>query len=164
MKSRILKILCVAGVCALLAGGTSLLSGDWEKIGQCTAFYYPEEIFYDIKGTPTENTGDCLFGMSFDPKEYNAMKIECEVLMEEGEIEIMTLEDKSQRVIWEKRTPIVSFEEELDKDTFQNFAFVTQQGSKGSQGEVTTTVYGKPKWIAIIKRKVKYMVSLFDFS
>ena len=157
MKGGIIKILCVVGVCALLVWGTMFLSGDWEEIHQCTAYYYPEEIFYDLNGTPIENTGDFLSGMDFNAMEYNAIKIKCDIYIEEGEIESLALEDKDEQIIRVWTAPITSFEEDLDKDTFRKIAFVAVQGSKGTQGQVVITLYGRPKLITNIKREISYI-------
>lgn len=157
MKSRIIKILCAVGICILLVLGIISFNCDWEEIEALTAYYYPEKIFYDLNGTPIENTGEFSDKMSFEPKEYASIKIKCDIFMMKGEIESLALRDKNEKVIKEWTSPIASFEEELEKNLFTQLDLITQQGSEGSEGQVTVTVYGKPKLITRIKREINYI-------
>lgn len=157
MKNKIMKILCIAIVCVLLIGATTVISCDWEEIGGNTAYFYPEETSYDLEGTPVENTGECSYGIAFDPKEYSTVKLVSDIMMREGTVEYIILEDSNENMIKEWKAPNASFEEELDEETFQKMAWITYQGSKASEGVATVTIYGKPKLITKIKRKIAYI-------
>lgn len=148
-------IICIMAVCIFFLGIVNI-SCDWEEVDESTAYYYAENFFYDLNGNKIENTGYFRFNLGFDPKEYAAIKINCAVVLQDGEVQSISLQDENENIIKEWTAPITGFEEELDEDVFQKTAFTTQQASKGSQGQVTVTMYGKPKLITRIKREINY--------
>lgn len=160
MKRKIIIISCLVLICVLAGVGAIFLSGDWEQISQSIGYYYPEEIFYDLNGTSVENTGYFSYGMDFEPAEYNAVKVKCDVMIETGGIEYVALKDENENVIKEWSAPATGFEEELNRDIFEKMAFDTQQGKKGTEGQVIFTIYGKPKLITLIKRKITYLINM----
>lgn len=158
MKKRIIIVLCMTIICVLLGVGTIFFSGDWEEIGNSTAYYYPEDTFYDLNGVPVENNNSCLFDLGFDAMEYNVLKVRCDVLMEAGEMESLALEDEKEEVIKEWMGPVTTFEEELDRDILKKMVFIAMRGSEDSQGQAIVTIYGRPKLITLIKREINYII------
>lgn len=157
MKNRFVMILGIVGICILLVLGVGSIACEWEEITQSESYYYPEEKFI-INGEEVENTRYTLNGEDINEKEYKAIKIKCDVLMKQGEIDFFALEDAEEKVIKEWTPPITSFEEELDKETYEKLAFSALQGSKGSEGKVTITICGKPKLLTRIKREINYLI------
>ena len=159
MKKRfiILFVLCATVVCIL---SVMLLSGDWEEIMQSTAYYDPERILNDLNGTSTENMDDFSFETDFNAAEYNAVKVRCDMMIVNGEIEHISLADKNGQSIKEWISPTTSFEEELDRKTFRKLGARVNisHGSEETKGKIVVTLYGRPKLITLIKRNINYMM------